>query len=179
MQPDASQSSLSVLPRKAVGLARHLRQTALLLAGGLFLLPALAAPAAHSHDHAGAPPALTLNAGKKWGTDESLRKSMANIRNALETSLHAIHENKLAANQYAALAQKLDGEVAYMVKHCKLEPQADAQLHLVIAELVEGAEIMAGKAKKTRRQQGAVKVIGALENYGNYFDDPAWQPLKH
>ncbi len=138
-----------------------------------------AEPTGHSHDHAATPAKLALDAGKKWASDEALRKAMANIRNAMDESLHAIHEGKLPAAKYGALAAKVNGEVAYMVSNCKLEPKADAQLHLVIAEILEGAEAMEGKLKKVKRQNGALKVIGALENYAIYFDDPNWKPIKH
>ena len=133
----------------------------------------------HSHDGAGVPVKLSLDDGKKWASDEPLRKAMTNIRNALEESLQAIHEGKLSATQYGALAKKVNGEVGYMVSNCKLEPNADAQLHLIIAEILEGVEAMDGKVKKLKRRDGAVKVIGALENYGTYFDDPSWKPIKH
>ena len=65
------------------------------------------------------------------------------------------------------------------VSTCKLEPKADAQLHLVIADILQGVEAMEGKAKKMKRQAGALKVAGALEKYNSYFDHPGWQPLKH
>lgn len=60
-----------------------------------------------------------------------------------------------------------------------LEPKADAQLHLIIADIGEGIEAMEGKAKKVKRQAGAIKVVGALEKYGSFFDHPGWQPIKH
>ena len=138
-----------------------------------------AEPVGHGHDHAGAPAKLSLDAGKKWASDEPLRKAMTNIRNAMDESLHAIHEGKLPAAKYGALAAKVNGEVGYMVSNCKLEPKADAQLHLIIAEILEGAEAMEGKLKKVKRQNGAVKVLGALEKYATYFDDPSWKPIKH
>ena len=142
--------------------------------------PALAAePAVHSHDHAGAPAKLSLDAGRKWASDQPLRKAMANVRNAMGESLQAIHEGKLSAAKYAELARTINGEVGYMVSNCKLEPKADAQLHLIIAQMLEGAEAMEGKLKKVKRENGAVKVIGALENYATYFDDPDWKPIKH
>ena len=138
-----------------------------------------AEPSGHSHDGAGVPVKLSLDDGKKWASDEPLRKAMTNIRNALDESLQAIHEGKLSVTQYGALAKKVNGEVGYMVSNCKLEPNADAQLHLIIAEILEGVEAMEGKVKKLKRRDGAVKVIGALENYGTYFDDPSWKPIKH
>jgi hypothetical protein len=134
---------------------------------------------AHHHEHAAAAAALTLDAGKKWATDAPLRRAMTNVRNAMAQSLHAIHEDKLAAAGYRKLARKINGEVAYMVSHCKLEPQADAQLHLVIADLLAAAAAMEGKTKEMKRRDGAIKVIGALDNYGKYFDDPDWKPIEH
>lgn len=138
-----------------------------------------ASAAEHSaHQHGADAAQLSLVNGKKWATDEPLRKGMGAIRTDMDASLHAIHEGKLTAARYNALANKISAEVAGMVAQCKLEPQADAQLHLVIADLLNGTEAMQGKAKKVSRQTGAVKVLGALEKYAAYFDHPNWQPIK-
>jgi len=154
--------------------------SALLLSAGLIATPVLAAgPADHKHDQADAPVSLSLDAGKKWATDQPLRKAMTNTRNALDAALHDIHENKFSAARYGALAKKISGEVNYMVSNCKLAPTADAQLHLIIADMLEGVEAMERHAKQARRVDGAVKVLGALENYGSYFDHPGWKPIKH
>lgn len=133
----------------------------------------------HGHDHGAAPAKLSLNEGKKWTTDEPLRHGMQGIRKLMDASLHDIHEGKLSAAKYGELAKKVHGEVEGIVSNCKLEPKADAQLHLVIADILEGVEAMEGKAKKVKRQAGAVKVLSALDKYGTYFDHPGWQPIKH
>jgi hypothetical protein len=153
----------------------------LLAAAGLALglsAGSLAADA-HKHEHGAAPAKLELNNGKKWATDAPLRQGMESIRKLMDASLHAIHEGKLSAAQYGALAKQVDAEVGGIVANCKLDPKADAQLHLVIAEIGEGVEAMEGKAKKVKRQTGAVKVIGALDKYGTHFEHPGWQPLAH
>ena len=155
---------------------------ALLLVTGLSLSAVGIAATVHKHDaHAehAAPTSLQLNAGKKWATDAPLRKSMESIRQSVDASLHQIHENRLAPAGYGALARKVEGEVANIVANCKLEPKADAQLHLIVADLLAGSEEMTGKAKKAKRQDGAVKVIGALEKYASYFDDPQFKPIAH
>jgi hypothetical protein len=139
--------------------------------------PAFAANDAHSHEAHGA--TLQLNAGKKWETDAALRKAMGEIRQSMASALHAIHENKLSPKAYGGLAKKVEGAVGDMVANCKLGTQADEQLHIVIGDLLAGAEQMAGKAKQVKRMDGAVKVIGALDNYGKYFDDPGFQPIEH
>ena len=137
--------------------------------------------AASAHDSHGSAEThqLQLNAGKKWETDAPLRKSMGEIRQSMASSLHAIHENKLSSKGYGALAKKVEDAVGNMVANCKLGTQADEQLHLIIADLLAGAEQMAGKVKQAKRMDGAVKVIGALDNYGKYFDDPGFQPIAH
>ncbi|MDP2810761.1 MAG: hypothetical protein Q8O34_11490 [Rhodocyclaceae bacterium] len=156
--------------------------SAMLFAAGLSLAAAGYAAPVNKHDtHAehAAPASLQLNAGKKWETDEALRKAMRSIRQAVDASLHQIHENRLSAAGYGTLARKVEGEVGNIVSTCKLEPKADAQLHLVVAELLAGSEQMAGKLKQAKRQDGAVKVIGALEKYATYFDDPGFKPIPH
>lgn len=150
------------------------------LALGLAAGGSLAADAhKHEHGHDTAPARLELNNGKKWETDAPLRKGMENIRNSIDAVHHEIHENRLSAAKYGELAKKVNGEVNDVVASCKLDPKADAQLHLVIAEILEGVEAMAGKAKKVKRQAGALKVGGALEKYASHFEHPGWQPLKH
>lgn len=134
---------------------------------------------AHKHEHDTAPATLELNAGKKWETDGALRQSMGNIRKAMAASLHDIHEGRLSKTGYAALAKKVESEVGNIVANCKLEPKADEQLHLIVADLLAGADQMAGKVKQVKRQSGAVTVIGALDKYGTYFDDAGFTPIAH
>lgn len=136
-------------------------------------------PATHQHGHGAAPAELTLNAGQKWTTDAPLRSGMEHIRNALAAALPDIHRNTLSDTQYAALANTVSGEVHGIVVNCKLEPQADAQLHLIIADMLQGVEAMAGKTPQSSRQEGAVQVVGALEKYSAFFDHPHWTPIRH
>ncbi|MDQ5878015.1 MAG: hypothetical protein QG638_747 [Pseudomonadota bacterium] len=166
-----------------------MKQNKLLLLGAICMSIAgasiAAAPAApaHKHEHGAATPTpaatLQLNAGKKWETDVPLRQAMASIRQEMAAALHDIHENRLSAKGYGKLAQKVEAEVGNMIANCKLGTQADEQLHLVINDLLGGAERMAGKVKGVKRQNGAVQVIGALEKYATYFDDAGFKPIQH
>ena len=81
------------------------------------------------------------------------------------------------AKRYEALATKVTAEVAGIVQNCKLEPAADAQLHIVIADLMAGAEAMEGKVKGQTRRAGAEKVANALNAYGEHFDHAGWKRL--
>ena len=141
--------------------------------------PSLAARDAHDHGHGKPATTLQLNAGQKWETDAALRSAMADIRQSMASSLPAIHENRMSTKAYDSLAKKVQGSVGAIVANCKLPPAADAQLHLVIADLLAGADQMAGKVKPAQRMNGAVKVVEALGHYGQYFDDPGFRPIEH
>ena len=155
-----------------------IRKTALAITVALaFGAPLAYGQAGHDHGHAASEAQLVLNQGKKWPTDAPLRQGMENIRSALAKDVNAIHANKATAKQYQALAAKVTGEVAGIVQNCKLEPAADEQLHLVIAELMAGAEAMEGKVKDETRRAGAERVAKALNAYGEHFDHAGWKRL--
>ena len=144
-----------------------IRKTAIAIAIALsFAGPAAYGQAAHDHGHAAEEAKLVLNQGKKWPTDAPLRQGMENIRAALGGGM-----------KYGALATKVNTEVAGIVQNCKLEPAADAQLHLVIAEVLAGVEAMEGKVKGETRREGAEKVARALQAYGEHFDHAGWKHL--
>lgn len=136
----------------------------------LGMSPGAVSAQGHSHDE-GQSAQLTLDNGKKWATDDSLRQGMSRIRDALQAELPAIHSGKATGEQYQALAQKVNDQLAFMVKNCRLEPKADAMLHLILADIIASADIM-------QAHQGVVKIVHALENYAAYFDHPGWQGLK-
>ena len=138
----------------------------------------LAAEEYHHHGESSATTQkLELNAGKKWETDAALRQSMDDINQAMARALPLIHKKRFSDSDYATLATTINQKVGYAVEHCKLEAKADAMLHLVIGELMAGAEIMEGKTAATRHD-GAVRVRNALESYGKYFQHPNWKVAR-
>lgn len=135
---------------------------------------------AHDHGHSddtGESAQLSLNNGKKWATDANLRQGMSRIRDALTAELPVIHSGKATFSQYQALGQKTNGQIAFMVKNCKLDRKADAMLHLILANIVAGADAMMGQNSNEARK-GAEKIAHALENYATYFDHPDWHGVK-
>jgi hypothetical protein len=144
-------------------LNRSLKQAAIALAFALaFAGPVAAAEAPHEHGHGTGEARLVLDHGRKWQTDAPLRKGMENIRAVLATR-----------QKPEALAELVSAEVAYIVQNCKLPEDADAQLHLLIAELLAGADAMKGE----RAGEGVERVVKALNEYGRYFDHPGWRTL--
>jgi polysaccharide deacetylase 2 family uncharacterized protein YibQ len=120
------------------------------------------------HDHIADPAALTLNAGQKWLTDAPLRQGMAAVRMlTLQVSAGVTPSDSEAAR----LADGLRRQVAFMVGHCKLEPKADAALHVLIADLLKGAD---GLGPGPTRDTGMARIRNALKQYPDYFIPPGW-----
>lgn len=134
--------------------------------------PSVAHDHEHSHDDA-APQSLALKDGHKWATDDSLRQAMSGIRAVMAAGRPTGGEGGVSLQQYQALAGKVNEQIAFMVQNCKLDKEADAMLHLVLADLIAGAEAMAGRDGDKARQ-GAKQIAHALENYGAYFEHPGW-----
>jgi hypothetical protein len=136
------------------------------------LLAAPVAVAAEGHSHGHAPAGLSelkLDHGRKWQTDAALRQGMAEIRAALD----AVHVGRLG---YDGLAKAVEGQIEFMVANCKLPPEADQQLHLVLGEVMEGADKI---ARPDARDSGARQLLAALNAYGQHFDHPGWEPVGH
>jgi hypothetical protein len=156
-----------------------MKSSTLLLIAGLLTFPGMLAAETVNHDHdAAARDKIELNAGKKWATDEPLRKGMTAIKALVGVAQPAAHAGKLTSVQYDALANDVNAQIAYMVQNCKLDPRADAQLHIVIGDIAMGTETMQGKHPGKRRALGVVEVITALNTYGEYFNHPGWQAIK-
>jgi hypothetical protein len=130
------------------------------------LAPAQAQPS-HSHAHArhGAM-ALELDHGRPWATDAPLREGMERISAAVARA-----PGGLTLSQAQALAASVDEGIAFMVRHCHLEPEADANLHILLGRL-------SGAAAAVKANPGAAdglpRLREALAIYPRYFAHPGW-----
>ncbi len=150
-------------------------------AGLLFAVGAGAKEAAHDHDHghdghAAPGGTLSLNDGKKWQTDPPLRAGMEALRDELQPNVEAIHAKTFTAEQYAALASRLEGRLVTIMADCKLPADADAQLHILLVEFFEGAKTMKAEGD---RMKGVVRFVHGLDSYEKHFEHPGWKPLAH
>jgi hypothetical protein len=138
-------------------------------------MPALASP--HVHESHAAPARLSFDHGRKWATDDALRRHMGEIRDMLARESSAILAGKLTDERSKAMGLAIEAHVAAIVRDCKLEPEADANLHLIVAELVEAADILQGKSSRHWPDRGATKAVRASQMYATYFDHPGWIPV--
>lgn len=136
--------------------------------------PALA-QAGHDHGQADGHQ-LVLNQGQKWATDAPLRQSMARIRELVAPQLDAAHAGKMSAARYQTLAGQTEQQIGVIVKECKLEPAADAVLHVVIARMGESLDIMSGKTGGDK-EQALVQLARTVNDYGTHFEHPGFRPI--
>ena len=129
----------------------------------------------HAHEHAADAHDLKLNDGEKWETDAPLRQGMSKMKAAVVAQLSAVRSDRMTDAQYDALAGEVDTQIAYMVENCKLEPEPDEVLHVLLAQAAAGSEAIKGEDEKINRSAGIAKVIESLQHYGEYFDHPGWK----
>jgi hypothetical protein len=119
---------------------------------------------------------LSLDHGRQWATDKPLRDGMTHIRATMASKLEQIHRDKLTAEQYHAMGATIQQQVSTIIAQCKLDSKADAMLHIVLADLLAGADAMQGKGAMTPAS-GAHKVVEAMNAYGEHFNHPGWRSL--
>lgn len=132
--------------------------------------------AGDGHSHGASHGELTLDHGRKWPTDGALRHGMSEIRAVIAEALPKAHSGRLDAAGYVRVADRVSAQIESITANCKLPEDVDAQLHLVLAEIIDGTDHM---RKGGEPVEGVVKVLGALDAYGKHFDHPGWEPLKH
>ena len=123
--------------------------------------------AEHEHHHDAT--ALVLNEGERWGTDESLRVAMERLHSVV---IHA----KNGHVPPEMLAERIGEEMQYMVEHCQLPPDADAELHKLLVMLGDAREKLLAEATQ---EAGLEKTQHVLELYGKYFAHEGWNAQSH
>ncbi|TAN30332.1 MAG: hypothetical protein EPN31_03485 [Castellaniella sp.] len=121
---------------------------------------------------------MELNNGQKWQTDAPLRQGMGTLHEIVTSGLSGAHANQSTPADYRQMSGKVMGQITYIVQNCKLAPDADAQLHILLGNIAQGAETMDGKVAGEQPETGLIKIAQALNSYGTYFDHPDWKAIN-
>lgn len=125
------------------------------------------------HDHATQEAGgLVLNEGERWATDAALREGMEHVRATFVEALPAYQRGEFSHEAATEAARAIDDHVAFLVENCKLEPAADAVLHVLVGELLQGAE---GLRQAPQSGEGLPRIHAALRDYPRFFDHPGWE----
>lgn len=157
--------------------------TALLAILFVFTGPVAAEPDHHGdehsdagHHHEMALDGLQLNDGEKWASDEPLRQGMNGIREAFVAIHDRVRNGEASSEDYLSLAEAIDEQVEYMFANCNLDPEPDAQLHIILANLMQAARTLRGDDD---HYPGVRRVHQSLEAYGETFEHQDWKPVAH
>ena len=108
--------------------------------------------------------------GSLWATDAPLRQGMRHLREATMILEH-YEMGHLDDTQRDSAVSKIDAAIADMFANCKLDDQADAALHELLAKFMAGAKA-ARDGAFTKVELGAMQ--DALTRYPTLFDDADW-----
>ena len=149
----------------------NLRDTMLAL---MLLVAPLGGSAQHQHEHEEAASAgLVLEHGAKWATDAPLRKGMERIRELIAVPQATVTAGiVLSPADARQLADGVRHHVDELIQNCKLEPDADAALHVLIADMLKGA---AELADGPQLAMGLARIQNAINQYPKYFSHPGWE----
>jgi hypothetical protein len=123
--------------------------------------------AQHAHDShdsheaaATAPPG-----GALWPTDEGLRTGMSRIDAAVDRALAVTQP--LTREQAEELARAVEQNVSYIIENCRLPPEPDAALHVLIGRMMAAA----GQLRNEATTGSALTALrGVLQVYRSTFD---------
>lgn len=120
----------------------------------------------HRHDETH--PMLRLDDGQPWATDAPLVEGMERIRDAVA---EASAQSALDAAAAAALVMSVRDQINFLIANCQLEPEADATLHVFIAQLLGAAAALEADPASPA---GLPQLQETLRQYPRYFAHPGW-----
>lgn len=111
---------------------------------------------------------LQLNHGRRWNIDAPLHEGMERIRATVVTTIQK-HES-LTTSQAQTLTVSVEDVIAFMVQHCRLEPKADSNLHILLGRL--SAATAAVEANHPKAANGLPQMLEVLDIYPRF--SPIW-----
>lgn len=107
---------------------------------------------------------------RRYATDATLRQQMREIRGEVE-ALGQYERDPAKPEVAARRAGQIIGHVNTIVVNCKLPPDADEALHLIIGPLLQHAAALQADPK---RLDAIPPMREALAKYASQFDDPGF-----
>lgn len=133
--------------------------------------PLVFAEAAHDHHHnESSQKELKLNNGKKWPTDTALRNNMDEIHNHIKAQLGKIQSDNFKDKEFIQLGKKIEKNVQNIFKSCKLEPKADAQLHIIMTGLIAENTKLIGELTAEGKKEATFGILTHYRSYLKFFD---------
>lgn len=121
------------------------------------------------HSHGDSSSVSKVKADKKFIADEALKERMNSILSAMQ-KLSKIGSASEKKKKVVTTGSRVESVVQDIFKSCKLAPDADAAIHPILAEILEGASLL----KKGDEKNGHERIHKALLKYGDNFEHSGW-----
>jgi len=129
------------------------------------------------HDHASHSAVAPVATGEQWATDAPLREGMTRLQRTVEAALVGDPAQPIDDAEAIQLQKDIETHVSYLIENCQLPEQADAALHVLLIDLLKGAEALSEPAN---REQGIQRILASLHQYPELFAAPLWsEPDSH
>jgi hypothetical protein len=134
----------------------------------VFIGQSYAAENSH-HSHGGSSNASEVKPDKKFIADEALKERMNSILSAMQ-KLNKTGSASEKKKEVITTGGRVESVVQDIFKSCKLAPDADAAIHPILAEILEGAHLLKNGIEK----DGHERIHKALLKYGDNFEHSGW-----
>lgn len=136
-----------------------------------FVFSSLSFAAENSHHGHGANSKATeTKSSKKFIADDALKERM----NAILGTMEKLSKNGSVTEKkklVVATGSSVESVVHDIFKSCKLAPDADAAIHPILAQILDGAAML----KKGDEKNGHEKIHNALLKYEENFEHVGWK----
>lgn len=110
---------------------------------------------------------LSLNNGKKWDVDQTMKENMNAINLQFNKLNSLISSKKVSANDYSELSNIISDSAQKIANNCKMEQRKDETFHTVLGDLLTVSEDL----KDSKKVKHATENLNhALKIYTEYFD---------
>ncbi|NMG75948.1 hypothetical protein [Aromatoleum diolicum] len=113
----------------------------------------------------------------RWRVEPAVRHGIDDIRLAIDSRIAARGDSGLTRETFGELGVAIDDRVTRLVSCCIKPGPAGRHLHMLLAEMVDGTDLMKRATTVDGRRLGLLKVIQALNLYGTLFIHPDWRAL--
>jgi hypothetical protein len=121
------------------------------------------------HSHGDSSNVSEVKPDKKFIADEALKERMNSILSAMQ-KLNKTGSASEKKKKVVTTGGRVESVVQDIFKSCKLAPDADAAIHPILAEILEGAYLL----KKGDEKNGHERIHKALLKYGDNFEHSGW-----
>ncbi|WP_295557735.1 hypothetical protein [uncultured Hyphomicrobium sp.] len=121
---------------------------------------------------------IAASADAKWPADDVLRSGMAAIRKATLDSHTLVTHRRMPPASARSFAERIRKEADRIEADAAVPLTAKPDLKTLLADIVAGAEAVAGRGGELTPIDGIIQIDTALARYPERFDDPTWQPLR-